>query len=609
MLKEIITLEALLACDINGPIENSTCADCDDFEVTFLEAAKQSDQVGEVDSARAYRTLASLCSFHFIPDDKVEPFSNKMALGDGTRTLVGSDFSAAEVDAIAGVVYSVRNLALRTRLADFVWSRARSKTGFARTAIEGYVQLVEGLIDGTLHERFGERQATGIGSEQFLKRAILIARATGWAKSENDKLRVTLRDVVRLAAARDDMDIVRFGRMALHTNLEGINDVFDGLEGQVDRLVARGETFTAEAVQELHIARLKRLKNDDAVRRGQLRLAKLFEDRAEIVGSAMLKAHALQQAIDALHGVKNVKDERQRLHDKLKSAQLHMMDEFGTIEHSVDITDEVERIIAQYDGLDLLDCLRQMALAEMPKAPESLIEKAREEAQKFPLSSLFSTSLVDAKGRTTARADGGGIENDGTLRYKVIQQEQLRISLSVAGHILPLRQLITDRFTLDHDLLVEICRISPFVPSGLEHTFARGMRAFIYGDDFVAVAALIPALESGLRSLVSAAGRADTKIKVGGIEQTIGLGPLFANHRDVLEKVFTPAIIYCLENMLVHELGSKIRHNYCHGLTPDGAYYGEAHVYACKLIFSLVVLPLAGENWSAVKDHLNSKIA
>lgn len=608
MLKETITFDALQSCDINGPIEKSTCVDCDEFEPAFLEAARQADQSGNVGSARAYRTLASLCSFHFIPDDKIEPFSNKMALGDGSRTLIGSDFDAAEVNAIGDIVPTVKNLALRTRLADFVWSRNRAKTDFARIAIDGYVELVEGLIAGTLRERFGDRQATGIGSEQFLKRAMLIARATGWPKPENDKVRDALRAVVRLAAARNDMDIVRFGRLALQANLDGVEDVFAGLEAHVDKLLSMGESFTAEAVQELHISRLRRLKDDERVKEAQLKLSRIFENRAHDVSGAMLKAHALQQAIDTLHGVKGVKEERQRLHEKLKEAQLHMVDEFGAIEHSLDLTDEIERILAQYESLDLLDCLRRMALAEMPKPPETLIAKAREEAQNFPLSSLFATSLVDEKGRTIARADGGGIENEETLRYKVIQQEQIRLSISVAGHILPLRQLITDRFTLEHDLLVEICRISPFVPSGLEHTFARGMKSFIYGDDFLAVAALVPALESGLRSLVSAAGRADTKIMAGGIEQTIGLGPLFANHRDVLEKVFTPAIIYCLENLLIHELGPKIRHHYCHGLTPDGAYFGEPHVYACKLIFALVILPLAGENWPAVKDHLNSKL-
>lgn len=106
-----------------------------------------------------------------------------------------------------------------------------------------------------------------------------------------------------------------------------------------------------------------------------------------------------------------------------------------------------------------------------------------------------------------------------------------------------------------------------------------------------------------------AAGRSDTKISAGGIEETIGLGALLSNHRDVLEKVFTPAIIFAIENLFVHELGPKIRHTYCHGLSPDGAFASEVYVYATKLIFSLVMLPLIGAEWEMIKEHLTSKLA
>lgn len=321
----------------------------------------------------------------------------------------------------------------------------------------------------------------------------------------------------------------------------------------------------------------------------------------------MLKAHALQQAIDSLHGIKGVREERKRIHDKLKEAQLHMVDEFAKIEHTTDLTSEVERILAGYKDLPLLDSLLRLALTELPKDRQRLEDAARAQAQRYPLSSLFSTSLIDERGRTVAKT-GGGIEGADVLTYNVIKQENIRIGLAMAGAINPAREMMTEIFVMDEDIFYEICLISPFVPSGTERTFARGMQAFIYGDDFLAVASLVPLLESGMRAAVESFGKSDTKKSLGGIETTIGLGPLLNDHRELLERVFGSGIVYSIENLFAHELGPKVRHEYCHGLTRDDEFYSQSYSYACKIIFSLVMLPLAGQSWEAIKEHIAGRL-
>lgn len=477
-MRQPVSLEVLSKCDLEEPIKGSTCVDCDDFEAPYLEAAKARDESGEHDQALVYRLLACLCSFHFKPGDKVEPFSNRIAFADGSRTLIGSDFSDNEVDAIRPIVPNIQNAALKTRLADFVWSRRKSSADCARIAIDGYVELVRKLIDGTGKERFSEADVTGIAAEEFLKRAIVIARSTGWSRNENDKLRKTLSEVLVIASASNDLAVVRFGELALSVNLDGAQTVFEKLSERVTALVGT-ETFAAEGIQKL-IARIARRDGDDGtIKEAHLNLAAIYEARADKASHAMLKTHALQEAIDSLQGIQGVKQERQRLFDKLKDAQLHMVDEFGKIEHSVDLSDEVDRILAFYGKLDLLECLKALASSELPKRPDDLIKHAQEEAQRFPLSGLFSTSLVDAKGRTIARTGGGGVGNESTLRHKIIQQEYIRIGIGIGANILPVRQFITQKFDVHYGFILEICSISPFVPSGLEHAFARGIQAFL----------------------------------------------------------------------------------------------------------------------------------
>ena len=278
----------------------------------------------------------------------------------------------------------------------------------------------------------------------------------------------------------------------------------------------------------------------------------------------------------------------------------------GSFSHSIDISDEVERLLKGYEGLDLLECLRRLALTELPKDPEKLEQNAREETEKYPLSSLFPASLLDAKGRTVART-GGGLKSSEALRHKIIQHQGISNGLAVGAAIAPARSEITQRFHVRESLLAAICGYSPFVVSGHEIQIARGLQAFLYADDMVACSLLFPYLEAGLRELVAVAGRSDTTISVGGIEQTIGLGKLLSEHRDVLEQVFGKNQIFAIENLFVHELGPKLRHTYCHGLATDGHLLSENYIYGCKLVYSLVLLPIiARETWSQVKPQLEA---
>lgn len=600
-----VSSELLATVDLEEPISGILTVECDTFESKFRDAAKKADEDGIPERGLVYRLLGAICCFHFKPENRVEPFSNRIGYSDGSRTLVGSDFNKEQIDALHSVVSRFQNVAMRTRVADLVWTRDKSKSDCAEIAIDGYVTMVRSLIDGTATDCVGGSDPTGVAAHDLLTRAIVIARTTGWNKTENDPLRSVLAETLTLAIQKADMAVVRMGQLTTDVRLEPANEILKILPELVESLIEKADFYLAESVQKLVIRRQKieKIESREAV----LKLASIYEAKSEQTGSAMLKASALQDALDSLQNTQGVREERQRLHEKLKDAQLHMFEEMGHFEHSIDISNEVERLLAGYKGLDLLDSLMRLANTERPKSSASLIEHARDEAQKFPLSSLFATSVLDSKGRTVARTGGGTDQPDG-LRFKVIGHEKIRMGLAVGAAINPARQWITENFVADLSVFHELCHISPFVPSGMEIAFARGMEAFIYGDDYLAGAALFPVLEAGMRALVASAGRSDTKISVGGIEETIGLGAMLAEHRDVLEEVFGEGAIFCIENLFVHELGPKIRHGYCHGLTRDSQFYSDEYVYAIKLIYSLVLLPLQSSSWADIKAHVQSNI-
>lgn len=608
MYKERFTESDLLAVDPASVVSDLNCVDVDAFDANFLEAAKGADESGNLSAALAFRLYAAVSRFHFRPEDRAEPFSCMMTFADGSRTLIGSDFDQEDIETLARVAERISLKPLQVRLADLVWSRDKSRAGHARLAIDGYVHMVSSVLNGIGTLRYEQSSATSISVQNFLERAFVIARATGWEKPENEPLREVFLEVLQVATAEGGMALVRFARLGLQYGVDGVENAVGDLDARAEQACDSNDFHDATAIQELSNSLVARRNSGEAPTDNRLRLAKIHERQADASASSFLKTHALQLAIDALQGAKGVREERQRLHDRLKDAQLHFSDEMGSFGHSIDLTDEVKRILEGYKDLDLLECLRRLALTEMPKDPEELINNAREEAQKYPLSSLFSTAILDDKGRTIAKTAGGVDEND-TLRHKVIQHLSISTSLAVSAAIAPARAEITSRFNVTEHLLCAICNLSPFVPIDREIQVARGLHAFMYGDDVTASALLLPFLEAGLRALVVAAGRADTTISLGGIEQTIGLGNLLGQHREILEKVFGANQIYAIENLFVHELGPKVRHSFCHGLTEDGAFYSHSYVYATKMIYSLVMLPIIRKPvWEQLKPQLQKYI-
>lgn len=601
---QIITASEFSSVHLENPIDGNDCADVADFEAAYAEASNSEEF--DAKTRRVFGFISAICGFHFKPEDKVEPFANKWAM-DGKRSLMGSDLEKPQVDELAAAFSSFRNPGLRARIADLIWVRDKTRSQFARTAIDCYCDLADGLLAGHLTERFERNSATGIGIEKLLRRSAVIASRTGWNKPENDRLRALMLEVLRKSKdSENQIDLVRFGRLASDFSVERTDSLLSDLDQRAATQAEQKKFNEAESLQQLSILIAKRSRNEALIRAGSLALVSILEQKSYASEGAFLKTHALQEAINALDGLKDVREIRQRLHDNLTTSQLHMYEEFGQFEHKIDLTDEVERITRHIESLDFFGLIEALAYSSMPETREKLLQDARDQAQKFPLSSMFPTSIVDTKGRTVGKVAGSvDSADDERARYQVIQSEGLRMGLAVTASIGPIRQFISDNFVVDLDVMIRICEASPFVPSGLEVNFARGLQAFIAGDDPIASSLLVPNLEAGLRAMVEMAGRANTKIVTGGFEQLIGLGPMFERHEDVLKQVFGEALVFCIENLFIHEHGPKVRHNICHGTVSYGALYSAEYVYGSKIIFALVLLPLLlSPDWKDIKTQI-----
>jgi hypothetical protein len=607
---QVVTADHLQVANFEQHIENAEVMDCSEYDTALRSAGDEADRANNGDSARALRLVAAICSMHFRPNDATEPFAPLVVWADGSRSMGGSDLNQDQIDAFKQICSDIQNLPIRTRIADIIWTNDKQAAAFGRVAIDGYVAMIQRLLDGTGTERFHEANPSGVTTEEYIERACIIARRTGWTKTENDKLRAaTLACYSHALNEGDGYAKTRFGRLVQRLRLVDADELLSQLSPHVAPLLNSKEFPQAEALQGLMVDVARNAQSADAHRNAVSTLVGVFEQKADTLRMGILKTHAIQQAIDTLHGVKGFADKRSELHQKLKDAQINVMEEMGSFSHETDISELVNATLKDFEGLDLLDSLERLAQRAYPPKPEKLIEEAREQAKNFPLSGLFSTSLLDERGRTIATAPGSssfGEDGQEVLRHKIIQHEGIRIGLTVGATLEPVREKLSSENKITPELLAAICSVSPFVPDGTQHIFARGLHSFLHGDYLVASALLVPYLEQGLRSFVEFAGRSSTTIKPGGIETSIGLGPMLSNHRDVLESVFGPPIVFCIENMFVHELGPKVRHRHCHGLLHDGFYYSRDSVYCCWLIYALVFLPLRS-GWPEIKRHISEQ--
>ncbi len=161
------------------------------------------------------------------------------------------------------------------------------------------------------------------------------------------------------------------------------------------------------------------------------------------------------------------------------------------------------------------------------------------------------------------------------------------------------------RHFIAEDVLRIIARNSAFVDPHQEETFAKGMASFFSGDRVGAVYILTPLLESSLRFVLKTAGYDVTTFDAATqTQQDRMLTSLFADLRNPMEAVFGPEIVNDLDLVFLKRPGPVLRHAVVHGLLSDGSPYDADAIYACWMLFTLMLIPLA-----TVKEELRQIVS
>ncbi len=572
------------ATDVNAPLAGSATVDCIEISRLYGEASKNAGD--EPAQARSFAMLGAVCSFHFKPNERDEPFG-PMCRSTAWRSAQPSDFAGLPAEALAAQIARLENPAARARVADVVWLLNRENAAAGVAALAAYVQVVESVRDGSGKFRLAE---AGVDTHEVvlhLRRGMQIARTIGWDSTTAASIR-QLTQELRVAAANGGLTAT-FRRLAT-LDLDYSISAPAELAAQAERLAGTGDRHSL-----LHIAgrAYRRAGQQSDADRCLLAAAEsLVPTPGAGDGSAMNEAHWLEKAIAELQNLPNTKERRRQLKHQLVDAQSRIIDEMTHFSHRDDISEIVAAAREAVSGKPLMAAIRAFASLSVAPTPEHLEEDARVQISENPLSSIFVSTTYDTSGKPVHRDPGMEEGSDGGVQRMIAQAEGIRRNLTAQGQVEPARLIIMTQHYVGEEVIGFIVHQSPFVPQDRNVLFASGILHFFQGDMVAALHTLVPQLENSLRQVLRLHGHDVTKLNEDMTQQDLSLSAMLDRLRPQLTAIFGARMITDIDNVFNYPGGPNLRNRLAHGSLPEWVPFGADSVYACWLIFQLCCIPL-----------------
>lgn len=602
----LVTMCDFEAVDFEAPIQDSKSIECAVLRSLFSNAAGKQMEAGNDVAARVFKLLADVASINLKPWDRSEPFGPIFVSGDG-RLMIPSDLKGEQSRILSEIAPDVKNLGLRARLSDIAWQNDQNKADMAKLAIHSYCEAVQFVVNGQGEFFTGERN-TGIrGVCSLLRRACLVANVTGWKDTERTKLKLVIQETLQQAFGNQDY--------------EGFMDIgILGLDWHIHSAVSIAEKAETLALVEGIYLQVKRElwelaargyhqsdQESDNYRCLKCAAECFVEMAADAGGKGLEAANYISHAIEAYRKIPGTHERREELQKLLRKAQSAARDEMQVISKSVGLTSFVEEAQSLVAGVNLSKALENFAKLIISPDPDALRAEITKIARENPLWSDMPYKKLDNANRVVAKSPGlsGGDENrDEAIRHLIANNETLRRNCAVHGRIEPARRIIHSEPSLDRRYFLRIAKMSRLVPSDRADVFALGFTRFFQGDFISAVHLLVPQLENSVRHVLSEGGEETSRILNDMTQESRSLPSMLDNCRETLEGIFSPAMVFDMDNVFVFKGGPKIRHSVAHGLISGAECSSADAIYACWFIYRLCCLPLL-QDWAKVAESLD----
>ncbi|KUM23533.1 hypothetical protein AU467_09300 [Mesorhizobium loti] len=590
----VVPLDAFRREAVKSATGATAVVDSNDIYTRIHEAKAAAKTAEDAESLSALEVLGQISTYHFAPDDRIEPF-RPLAIMQGRRSPIPTDLLSDQIVILAELVPDIGHHAFRARVADVCWLLNKKDAGSGLWAVAAYVQCVRLVLSGDAKFDFDESDAASVPAAEYLTRATIIARSMGWKRSEFDPLRQIIADVSQHALDADDgWGFIHIGPINLSNHVWEFAQTAQAAKILAASAKLVGDHPARRSLWELAGRAYLSTKEIENSNRCLIEAAETYVADADArQDSAAVQVHFLNDAIQALRPIPGTADRRRALQDRLNAIQPRILDEMSSFSHESDITDLVDAVEAEVRGRTLPQVVRALLMCEKSPDPEKLRQGALK-AKHSSLADLFSTTVSDKQGRTRFIAPGRDLNappDENQVRFLMNRNDSIRRSFVVSGKINPIRRALREEHSVSVDALLPIMRASPFVPPHHEYTFAIGAAKFIGGDELEAAHLVLPQLENSLRHILSLSGVETNRINQDGTQEEAMLSRLLGDFREPLLQIMPAALIQEIDLLFNFRGGPAIRHELAHGKMTDGEFWSADVTYSIWLVLHIVVLP------------------
>lgn len=593
-----VSADDIRAYDWQAVLQTATRRECDSYSEVLAAKAKSLQEAGDDRGHRAFRLLGAVASFwpNFHSDES--PF-RPMAVWEGRRSAIPDDLTAADLDALNGVLAGIKDAEFRARVADVLWA-CRKDYKAAQTAVDAYIESSRVLESGDMWPPFSER----------LQRAMQLGAKIGRLKQFHQKAIQAVEDAMaRQEPTEKGLLCARLMHFLLADRVGDAKKYAPLSERLAKSMEAVPNWHFARDYWQLKTAWDSRDGKPENARAAQLQIANTYVKLAESFTTAaqpsyMGAAGWMAKAVHALREAKADSADIGNAHRRLLEFQKRSMSEMETIQIPLENAPDLEKKLEEsakaaathVAGHCFEDAIIRFAFVAEPTRPDELKKRIEDPNSGGVFTQLFGTATVRPDGQTSdtkppLASDDPKEREIAVLKEMYSQARTVDWRLRVQVSIEPARQQIVAEHPARPMDLLFLVQDSPFVPRGREGLFLRGLHAGLHGDLVLALHLLLPQIEHSLREIFTARGIITSKLESDQTQDERDLGWMMA-HTD-MPKIFGPGMAFDLRGLLVERFGLNLRNDIAHGLLAEPQMLTEGALYVWWLTLRLCCIPIA----------------
>ena len=550
--------------------------------------------MGDNLGGRVYALLYVVASFYPNYDAKRNPYGPMWSNFDGQRSLMAEDLSDEDLQALRGVLEEIADPEYRARVGDVLWECKRDYKA-AQIAVRAFLEAAELHKTDDLWPPYADRLeraaqlSAKLGVGQPLHQEVIAVVEAAINEFENNlKSGLLCHRLMLIAQAHDVPNAVFHAALA---------------ERLAVKLATAEESDFSHRYWVLAAGWHRKLKDEVEARRCELAAAEgVIAATEKSLGEKKLgfsnAAFWMGQAVEELRQAKADPTRIKEIHLRFLDLQKQALSEMCPMDLNVDEIPgfrEAEQqtrkaAAAHVRGRIFEEALARLAYVAKPTNVADLRKQMESQSEESIWDNIVESSAIDYSGKVADKLPPTGLGSaqveEAAMRKKMVQNaREIQWKIQVIWRIEPARATILSEHGIRRRDIFFLVAGNPFIPSGHEGMYVRGLQAGFFGDWIVAMHLLIPQVEASIRHVLQQSGAVTSTLDADGIQQERDLNQLL--WMPEMTRIFGPDITFDLRGILIERFGHNMRNEFAHGLMPEGAFYQPASVYLWWLVLRL----------------------